>query len=297
MCKIFPLILAVKVSGKSKTVEFYYVQKLLNPCLFTMLLDYKSNVRSFYCHLLSQRLCCWGWILAYSVVLSVAYRVSCLQWASLGAYMTKLLAVKCSEKFIVADVMCVAVGSIELDCQSQQHAAGAVTQTQTVDVSDTSPIYLSSYITQQTKCGSFDNPWRLVAAAGRRLRLYLLDFASHDTSGSRHDTATATCQVTRCHCHCHVVSVLAQCVAGLQLTNYHITDLLSPVSIQTQSLALRALRKRKPQETQALTLASSQSWLPLLRPSIPIGWRLRLLRARNKRKRQPIKLVKHTYTV
>ena len=49
----------------------------------------------------------------------------------------------------------------------------------------------------------------------------------------------------------------------------------SPVSIQTQSLALR---KRKPQETQALALASSQSWLPLLRPSIPIGWCLRLLR-------------------
>jgi len=37
--------------------------------------------------------------------------------------------------------------------------------------------------------------------------------------------------------------------------------------------ALRALRKRKPQET--LALASSQSWLPLLRPS-------------NKHKRQPI---------
>ena len=54
----------------------------------------------------------------------------------------------------------------------------------------------------------------------------------------------------------------------------------SPVSIQTQSLALRALRKRKPQETQALALESSQSWLPLLRPSIPIGWRLRLLRER-----------------
>jgi len=54
-----------------------------------------------------------------------------------------------------------------------------------------------------------------------------------------------------------------------------------PVSIQTQSLALcalHALRKRKPQETQALALASSQSWLPLLRQSIPIGWRLRLLR-------------------
>jgi len=39
----------------------------------------------------------------------------------------------------------------------------------------------------------------------------------------------------------------------------------SPVSIQTQSLALR---KWKPQETQLLALASSQSWLPLLRPSI-----------------------------
>ena len=45
---------------------------------------------------------------------------------------------------------------------------------------------------------------------------------------------------------------------------------LSPVSIQTQS---RALRKRKPQETQALALTSSQSWLPLLRPSIPIGYK------------------------
>jgi len=53
--------------------------------------------------------------------------------------------------------------------------------------------------------------------------------------------------------------------------------LLSPVSIQTQPLALRAWRKRKPQETQALALASSHSWLPLLRPSIPIGWRLCLL--------------------
>jgi len=42
---------------------------------------------------------------------------------------------------------------------------------------------------------------------------------------------------------------------------------LSPVSIQTQSLALRALRKWKPQETQALALARF---------------------SRNKRKRQPI---------
>ena len=55
-------------------------------------------------------------------------------------------------------------------------------------------------------------------------------------------------------------------------------SLSSPVSIQTQSLALRTLRKWKPQETQALALASNQSWLPLLRPSIPIGWSLRLLR-------------------
>ena len=40
---------------------------------------------------------------------------------------------------------------------------------------------------------------------------------------------------------------------------------LSPVSIQTQSLALRALRKRKPQETQALATASTEHsyWLAL----------------------------------
>jgi len=43
----------------------------------------------------------------------------------------------------------------------------------------------------------------------------------------------------------------------------HTCSYSSPVSIQTQSLALRALRKRKPQETQALALVSSQSWLPL----------------------------------
>jgi len=36
-------------------------------------------------------------------------------------------------------------------------------------------------------------------------------------------------------------------------------------------------------KTQALVLASSQSWLPLLRPSIPIGWRLRLLRRKRLR--------------
>ena len=66
--------------------------------------------------------------------------------------------------------------------------------------------------------------------------------------------------------------------AGALVTRVVIAQHYNPVSIQTQSLALRALRKRQPQETQAPTLASSQSWLPLLRPSIPIGWRLRLLR-------------------
>ena len=43
----------------------------------------------------------------------------------------------------------------------------------------------------------------------------------------------------------------------------------SPVSIQTQSLALRALRKWKPQETQALRWqAANHAWLSLLWPSI-----------------------------
>jgi len=45
-------------------------------------------------------------------------------------------------------------------------------------------------------------------------------------------------------------------------------------------------------------LASSQSLLPLLRLSIPIGWRLRLLReiSRNKRKRQPIGMLGRSET-
>ena len=56
---------------------------------------------------------------------------------------------------------------------------------------------------------------------------------------------------------------------------------LSPVSIHAQSLAF-VNENRKNEETQALALARSQSWLPLLRPSIPIGWRLRLLREKLK---------------
>ena len=69
------------------------------------------------------------------------------------------------------------------------------------------------------------------------------------------------------------------------ITHKEVQSDLCPASIQTQSFALRALRKRKPQETQALALASSQSWLPLLRASIPIGWRLRMLRENFKRLR------------
>ena len=57
----------------------------------------------------------------------------------------------------------------------------------------------------------------------------------------------------------------------------------SPVSIQTQSLALRALRKRKPQETQSLaflavfvyatnaTQATAFEWKPGLTVSLYIG--------------------------
>jgi len=90
---------------------------------------------------------------------------------------------------------CAVVGSIELQCQQQQQQpAGAVMQT--VDVSDKSARYLSSYVSQQTNCGSFDSPWRLVAPAGRRLRVYLLDFASHDNSAPRHVATAVTCQVS-----------------------------------------------------------------------------------------------------
>jgi len=42
---------------------------------------------------------------------------------------------------------------------------------------------------------------------------------------------------------------------------------------------VRCVRNENRKKRKRL-LASSQSWLPLLRPSIPIGWRLRLLRLR-----------------
>jgi len=47
---------------------------------------------------------------------------------------------------------------------------------------------------------------------------------------------------------------------------------LSPVSIQTQSLALRALRKRKPQETQALAYFTQQTQAPANRNARSKQW-------------------------
>jgi len=41
---------------------------------------------------------------------------------------------------------------------------------------------------------------------------------------------------------------------------------------------MRCVNENRKKRKRLPTLASSQSWLPLLRPSIPIGWRLRLLR-------------------
>jgi len=47
---------------------------------------------------------------------------------------------------------------------------------------------------------------------------------------------------------------------------------LSPVSIQTQSLALRALRKRKPQETQAREIFTQQTQAPANRNARSKEW-------------------------
>ena len=48
---------------------------------------------------------------------------------------------------------------------------------------------------------------------------------------------------------------------------------LSPVSIQTQSLALRALRKRKPQETQALVFLAVFVYATLTTQAIVFEWK------------------------
>jgi len=60
--------------------------------------------------------------------------------------------------------------------------------------------------------------------------------------------------------------------------NLPTSGLLKPGFHSNAIACVACVSKRKPQVTQALALASSQSWLPLLRPSIPIGWRLRFLR-------------------
>jgi len=48
---------------------------------------------------------------------------------------------------------------------------------------------------------------------------------------------------------------------------------LSPVSIQTQSLALRALRKRKPQETQALAFLAIFVYVMHATQAIAFEWK------------------------
>jgi len=55
-------------------------------------------------------------------------------------------------------------------------------------------------------------------------------------------------------------------------TSTTVTDWLTKARFPFKRNRLRCVRKRKPQEMQALALVSSQSWLPLLRQSIPIGW-------------------------
>jgi len=60
---------------------------------------------------------------------------------------------------------------------------------------------------------------------------------------------------------------------------------LSPVSIQTQSLALRALRKRKPQETQALVIFTQQTQAPANRNARSKQWQPRLAACQRNRLR------------
>ena len=105
----------------------------------------------------------------------------------------------------------------------------------------------------------------------------MLNDAKYDLAKLCHDTSQLwillmICEITR------QITAMKCCKLIEEGAARIVWQKLCPVSIQTQSLPLHALRKRKPEETQVLALASSQSWLPLLRPSIPIGWRLRLLR-------------------
>jgi len=62
-------------------------------------------------------------------------------------------------------------------------------------------------------------------------------------------------------------------------------SVLSPVSIQTQSLALRALCKRKPQETQASKIFTQQTQAPANRNARSKQWQPWLAARQRKRLR------------
>jgi len=51
--------------------------------------------------------------------------------------------------------------------------------------------YLSSYVTDQTGCGSVDSPWRIRAQPGQKINISLFDFGTPLTS----NIPTTVCQV------------------------------------------------------------------------------------------------------
>lgn len=55
--------------------------------------------------------------------------------------------------------------------------------------------YLSSLVTEETECGSFDSPWWLSVSPGQRLKLYLIDFGSSLAK----DAAVASQKSNNCH--------------------------------------------------------------------------------------------------
>lgn len=60
------------------------------------------------------------------------------------------------------------------------------------------PLYLSSYVTQQTDCGGRNNPWSIKANAGQRVSIELVDFAANQSASTSCVTSGDATHVTSC---------------------------------------------------------------------------------------------------
>ena len=64
-----------------------------------------------------------------------------------------------------------------------------------IEISQQSRGYLSSLVTEETGCGSFDKPWWITVASGQRIKITLLDFGQSLFKEQECQCVGSTCYV------------------------------------------------------------------------------------------------------